>query len=177
MSYDLFERDGLANSSASRSIIHFGPMSSISSPLRSQKCRKSARSPRFILPVYRTSSSGLAGVSDLRFAMSGDSKSWEGIAASIVADTSIINDYSVVVDYATDTIGDIDTKGIGMHKPHRGLTRGNSINGRARKNERRSEAMQRLKKSNRLSVTERLARLPVGGANRQRSRYAGLLAK
>jgi hypothetical protein len=64
-----------ACSIASRSMIQRTPTSSMSSPRMSQKCRKSARCSRVILPTYRTGSAGVGGsLPSLRFAMFGDSK-------------------------------------------------------------------------------------------------------
>ena len=58
----------------------------------------------------------------------------------------------------------------------RGNSRGNSINGKASKDQRRAEAFAREELSGQLSITEKLAKLPAVGASRQRARYTALLA-
>jgi hypothetical protein len=63
------------------------------------------------------------------------------------------------------------------HKAHRGLTKNNAVNGRVRKTERREQSLARKAEFDKLSLKEKLARLPEGGANRQRARYLALLAK
>lgn len=52
----------------------------------------------------------------------------------------------------------------------RGNTRGNSINGRANKDRRRIDAFARETAYANISTAQKLKRLPVGGAMRQRDR-------
>lgn len=56
-------------------------------------------------------------------------------------------------------------------KHGRGWTRGNAINGKRRKDERRAAAFERQAAFNKLSLEQKLAGLPKDGANRQRARY------
>lgn len=63
-----------------------------------------------------------------------------------------------------------------MNHPH-GNSCGNSINGKANKARRRENAYARLDEWNKLSLKEKLAKLPAEGAKRQRARYEAQLAK
>ncbi len=56
-------------------------------------------------------------------------------------------------------------------------TVGHSVNGRRRKDERRASCIARKKEYDKLSVAEKLAKLPPEGAKRQRARLQGLLKK
>lgn len=64
-----------------------------------------------------------------------------------------------------------------MKKPNSGLNRYSTINGKSRKAERRAGALARAEAMSKLSLEQRLAKLPKEGANRQRARYQALLEK
>lgn len=59
----------------------------------------------------------------------------------------------------------------------RGNTKGHSINGAARKDERRAAAFERDKAASKVSLADKLKALPTEGGNRQRARYTAQLAK
>lgn len=55
-------------------------------------------------------------------------------------------------------------------------SRGNAINGKSRKDERRKAAYARDDEASQLSLEQKLAKLPVNGAKRQRERYTAAIA-
>jgi hypothetical protein len=57
-----------------------------------------------------------------------------------------------------------------------GNSKGNSINGKHKKDQRRQESYARLEIFNALSLEEKLKQLPSPGANRQRARLEAQLA-
>lgn len=64
-----------------------------------------------------------------------------------------------------------------MEQKPKGNSRGNSLNGKSRKDERRQESYARQEVYARFSLKEKLARLPKDGAKRQRARYEAALDK
>lgn len=69
------------------------------------------------------------------------------------------------------------TKGKRFTEGQLGNTRGHLINGAARKDERRKEAMARQTAWRALPIAERLKRLPAEGATRERARLQTALVK
>lgn len=69
------------------------------------------------------------------------------------------------------------TKGKRFSDGSRGNTRGHLINGAANKDQRRTEAFAREAAASKLSLMDKLDRLPPEGAHRQRARYSALLVK